>query len=103
MRVALYQSLLSLFIVLTPLAHAHDVRGQKVLEQKVTLLLTNVDVEKALEKIEKMTKVKFMYNPQVFSNQKYTFRFQDEALSGVLEKILTPIRWFTKLCRTKLS
>ncbi|RRB12832.1 SusC/RagA family TonB-linked outer membrane protein [Larkinella knui] len=90
MRVALYQALLSLFIAITPLAYAHDVQSQKVLEQKVTLQLTNVDVEKALDKIEKVTKVKFMYNPQVFGTQKYTFRFQDEALSNVLEKILTP-------------
>ncbi|WP_221390897.1 SusC/RagA family TonB-linked outer membrane protein [Dyadobacter sp. NIV53] len=88
MRITLYQALLS--IAFTVLVHAHDVRGQRVLEQKVTLRLSNSEIDKALDKIENVAKVKFMYNPQIFSNQKYTFKFQDEALSEVLAKILAP-------------
>lgn len=87
-RPALYAALLSLLLNLSALAH--DLRGPRVLEQKITLRLNNVDVEKALEKLETMTKVKFMYNPQIFSNQKYSFKFQEEALAEVLEKILAP-------------
>jgi len=88
MRITLYQALLS--VAITTLVHAYDVRGQRVLEQKVTLRLSNAEIDKALDKIENVTKVKFMYNPQIFSDQKYTFKFQDEALSAVLSKILAP-------------
>ncbi|WP_448959018.1 SusC/RagA family TonB-linked outer membrane protein [Larkinella arboricola] len=89
-RTALYPALVSLVILPGTPAHAHDLRGPRVLEQKITLRLNNVDVEKALEKLETLTKVKFMYNPQIFSNQKYTFKFQEEPLAEVLEKILAP-------------
>lgn len=88
MRITLYQALLSL--AFTTLVQAHDVRGQRVLEQKVTLRLSNAEIDRALDRIENTTKVRFMYNPQIFNNQKYNFKFQDEALSEVLTKILTP-------------
>jgi TonB-dependent SusC/RagA subfamily outer membrane receptor len=88
MRITLYQALLS--IAVSTFVHANDVRGQRVLEQKVTLRLSNSEIDKALEKIESTTKVKFMYNPQIFNNQKSTYKFQEEALSEVLNKILTP-------------
>nr|MBZ1359317.1 SusC/RagA family TonB-linked outer membrane protein [Dyadobacter fermentans] len=88
MRITLYQALLS--IAFSTFVHANDVRGQRVLEQKVTLRLANSEIDKALEKIENVTKVKFMYNPQIFNNQKASYKFQDESLSEVLSKILTP-------------
>jgi TonB-dependent SusC/RagA subfamily outer membrane receptor len=88
MRITLYQAILS--IAVSTFVHAIDVRGQRVLEQKVTLRLSNAEIDKALERIENTTKVKFMYNPQIFNNQKYTFKFQEEALSEVLGKILAP-------------
>ncbi|SKB44620.1 SusC/RagA family TonB-linked outer membrane protein [Dyadobacter psychrophilus] len=88
MRITLYQAILS--IAVSTFVHANDVRGQRVLEQKVTLRLANAEIDKALERIESVTKVKFMYNPQIFNSQKYTFKFQEEALSEVLGKILAP-------------
>ncbi|MFC5412119.1 SusC/RagA family TonB-linked outer membrane protein [Larkinella bovis] len=90
LRVVLFQALLAISLISQ--AQARDVRGPKVLEQKVNLSLINVDVEKALDKIEKVTKVKFMYNPQIFSAQKFSFKFQEEALAEVLAKILAPHR-----------
>jgi TonB-linked SusC/RagA family outer membrane protein len=88
MRITLYQALLA--IAVGTFVQANDVRGQRVLEQKVTLRLANADIDKALEKIENVTRVKFMYNPQIFNNQKSTYKFQEETLSEVLTKILTP-------------
>ncbi|MCE7063702.1 SusC/RagA family TonB-linked outer membrane protein [Dyadobacter sp. CY326] len=90
MRITLYQAMLS--IAVSTFVHATDVRGQRVLEQKVTLRLSNAEIDKALEKIENTTKVKFMYNPQIFNNNKSTYKFQDEALSEVLTKILSPYK-----------
>src|SRR5687768_15186324 len=88
MRMSLYQALLA--VLFTTLVHANDVNGQRVLDQKVTLRLSNAEIDKVLDKIENVTKVKFMYNPQIFNNQKSSFRFQDESLSEVLGKILSP-------------
>jgi TonB-linked SusC/RagA family outer membrane protein len=88
MRITLYQALL--VIAFGTFVRAHDVRGQRILEQKVTLRLANSEMETVLEKIENVTKVKFMYNPQIFNNQKTSYKFQDEALSDVLTKILSP-------------
>jgi TonB-linked SusC/RagA family outer membrane protein len=88
MRMSLYQAILA--VIFTTLVHAVDVNGQKVLEQKVTLRLSNAEIDQVLDKIENVTKVKFMYNPQIFNNQKGSFKFQDESLSEVLGKILAP-------------
>ncbi|WP_439555577.1 SusC/RagA family TonB-linked outer membrane protein [Dyadobacter sp.] len=88
MRITLYQALLS--IAIGTFVQAHDVRGQRILEQKITLRLSNSEIDKTLEKIENVAKVKFMYNPQIFNGQKYNVKFQEEALSIVLEKILAP-------------
>ncbi|WP_090334444.1 SusC/RagA family TonB-linked outer membrane protein [Dyadobacter koreensis] len=88
MRMSLYQALLA--VLFTTLVHANTVNGQRVLDQKVTLRLSNAEIDKVLDKIENVTKVKFMYNPQIFNNQKGSFKFQDESLSEVLGKILSP-------------
>jgi TonB-linked SusC/RagA family outer membrane protein len=88
MRMSLYQAILA--VIFTTLVHAHNVNGQRVLDQKVTLRVSNVEVDKVLEKIESVTKIKFMYNPQIFNNQKGSFKFQDESLADVLGKLLSP-------------
>ena len=90
MRVILYQALLS--VAFTTLLQARDVQGQRVLEQKVTLRLSNTEIDKALDKLEAVANVKFMYNPQIFTAHKYTLRFDDEPLGVVLDKILAPHR-----------
>ena len=78
-----------LFVAFATLAHA--VNGPKVLEQKVTLQLTNADVEQVLDKIEALAGVTFMYNPKIFrTEQKMNYKFQNEPLTDVLSKILSP-------------
>lgn len=89
MRIGLYQAFLS--VALATFAHAHDASGQKVLEQKVTFQLANADVERVLDKLEAVTKTKFMYNPQIFGvERKSNYKFQNEALSDVLNRVLSP-------------
>ena len=89
MRIGLYQAFLSVAFV--TLAHAYEVNGQKVLEQKITLQLANADVEKVLDKLETVTHVKFLYNPQIFgAERKANYKFQNELLSEVLNKVLSP-------------
>ena len=80
-----------LFVAFMTLVHAHPVDGPKVLEQKVTFQLTNADVEQALDKIEAVAGVTFMYNPKLFGTaHKLTYNFQNEPLADVLNKILSP-------------
>ena len=101
MRITLYQALLS--VALTAFVHAEDLRAQKLLEQKVTLKMTNAEVDQALEKIENVAKVKFMYNPQIFSgNLKTSYKFQDQALSEVLTNILTPYKVSYEVVQNKI-
>ncbi|WP_097128152.1 SusC/RagA family TonB-linked outer membrane protein [Spirosoma fluviale] len=89
MRIGIYQAFLS--VAFATFSYAVEVSGQKVLEQKVTLQLSNADVEKVLDKLETVTNVKFMYNPQIFGNDaKATYKFRNEPLSDVLNKILYP-------------
>lgn len=91
MRIGFCQAILS--VAFFTLARAHDVAGQQVLEQKVTFQLANADIEKVLDKIEAAAKIKFMYNPQIFDgSHRGSYRFQNEPLSGVLDKVLTPHR-----------
>ncbi|AKD54235.1 SusC/RagA family TonB-linked outer membrane protein [Spirosoma radiotolerans] len=89
MRIGFYQAFLSVAFV--TLAHAFEVNGQKVLEQKVTIQLSNADVEKVLDKLEVVTHIKFLYNPQIFgAERKLNYKFQNELLSDVLNKVLAP-------------
>ncbi|WP_461148033.1 SusC/RagA family TonB-linked outer membrane protein [Spirosoma pulveris] len=89
MRIGIYQAFLS--VAFATFSYAFEVSGQKVLEQKVTLQLSNADVEKVLDKLETVTNVKFMYNPQIFgTDTKATYKFRSEPLSDVLNKILNP-------------
>ena len=89
MRISLYQAIFSLII--TTIVHASDVNGQRVLEQKVTLRLSNTEIEKVLDKIQDVASVQFMYNPQIFkAAPKSSFNFHGELLSDVLNKILSP-------------
>ncbi len=85
----LYQALIS--FVICQVAHAIALDTQKVLDQRVSISLTNVELDRALNKIEKLTQVKFMYNPQIFeSKHKQDYQFKDQPLALILNKILQP-------------
>ena len=101
MRIGLYQAFLSVAFV--TLAHAYEVSGQKVLDQKVSFQLANADAEKVLDKLEAVAHVKFLYNPQIFGpERRLNYKFQNESLSDVLTKILSHIRLLTKFFRNVL-
>ncbi len=91
MRIGLYQAIMAVLFV--SLSQAHDVTAQKVLEQRVTIQLNNIGIVQLLDKIEKATDVKFMYNPQILtSDQRYTLKFEEEPLYNILNTVLTPIQ-----------
>ncbi|MBL0740013.1 TonB-dependent receptor [Chryseolinea sp. Jin1] len=81
---------LSLFLFLS-MAHAGESNAQ-ILEKKVSLRIENLTIREALQKIEKVSDVKFLYQPRIFSGQaKINVSFTDERLADVLKKILDPL------------
>ena len=88
-RISFYQAVLTVAFV--TLAQAHEVSGQSVLDQKVTFQLTNANVERVLDKLETVTKITFMYNPQIFgAERKRNYEFRNETLADVLNHVLAP-------------
>ncbi|UBM59388.1 SusC/RagA family TonB-linked outer membrane protein [Marinilongibacter aquaticus] len=101
MRIILYQVFLSLaFIVVV---HAEDLHAQKVLDQKLSLNLSDTELDHALTRIESLAKVRFMYNPKIFpSNPKISYRFDEKPLSDVLVKILSPYNVYYEVVHNKI-
>ncbi|MBB5284561.1 TonB-linked SusC/RagA family outer membrane protein [Rhabdobacter roseus] len=90
MRISCVQLLLAL--VGTLVVYANDGMGQSVLSQKVALQVQSVSLRDALVQLEKATDVKFIYSSRVVkSDVKVSVNAQSEALSKVLDQLLSPI------------
>ncbi len=72
---------------------AHDSAGQEVLDQKMTIDITNENLKTALFKIEQGSKIRFIFNPkEIKTNQKVSIDVKDEKLIEILTKILSPLK-----------
>lgn len=90
MHISLCQVLISLIFATLAAAGTADAQRQ-VLEQRITLRLSDTPIQSALRKIENSANIKFMYNPVIFSPRlKVTLTVTEESLASVLQKILTP-------------
>ncbi|MCP1385867.1 TonB-dependent receptor [Runella salmonicolor] len=90
MRITCYQ--LFLTILCTSLGYAIDTRGQELLERKISVQVANQEIGRALERIEKVADVHFMYSPQLISSKrKVTLVAKNERLSTILEGLLRPL------------
>ncbi|MFT4032160.1 MAG: TonB-dependent receptor [Siphonobacter sp.] len=77
--------------IFAAIAQAHGVKAQEVLNQRVTLQVTSVSMEEALEQLERVAGVSFLYNYQIFDeNRKASISFQNQPLSTVLDALLKP-------------
>ena len=84
---------MALIVAFASIAMATKVKGQELLDAKVTISLSNVSLENALSEIEKAAQVKFSYNSRLLkTNQKVNVSAKNEILSIVLSKILKPLR-----------
>jgi TonB-linked SusC/RagA family outer membrane protein len=89
MKITLFQFVLAL--VFSSVTMANSINGQRKLDTKVTIMLSDLTLDNALSKLQKSTHVKFSYNsrlPQL--NQKVTIEANEEVLSSVLNRILKP-------------
>ncbi|AWV98520.1 SusC/RagA family TonB-linked outer membrane protein [Arcticibacterium luteifluviistationis] len=87
-------TLLQLFLTLlfTSSTWATNVKGQDMLDRKVTITLNQTSLIDALQEIEEKTGVKFSYNSRMTElNEKVNLTAEDEALSSVLTKTLKPL------------
>lgn len=91
MKITLFQFVLAL--VFSSVTLANNIRGQKKLDTKVTITLTDLNLDSALTKLEKLANVKFSYNSRMTQfNQKVSVYANNEALSSVLTRILKPLK-----------
>jgi TonB-dependent starch-binding outer membrane protein SusC len=78
-------------IIFSGVTLAIDSRGQEVLKRKISLNEENQELSLLLKKIEELTKIKFIYSPQVIPvNNKVTVHANNDELSDVLKKLLSP-------------
>lgn len=89
MRVSILQILIIIGII--SVSYAHEVRAQKILEEKVSVEFDNTNLRAALLKLEKRTGAKFLYHTQLLPREKVTASAFNEPLAKVLDKMLRPI------------
>jgi TonB-linked SusC/RagA family outer membrane protein len=90
MKITLFQFLLA--FVFSAVAMANSVKGQKKLDTKVTISISNLSLYNALFKIEKNAHVKFSYNSRISQlNEIVTINANEETLSSILNRILKPL------------
>lgn len=83
---------LALAILFAGIALASTANGQGILDRKVSLDIRDAPLSKALTELEKSGQVKFSYNSRSLPLERIlTIRAEDEALSGVLTRVLKPM------------
>jgi TonB-linked SusC/RagA family outer membrane protein len=101
MRLSLYQVFLS--CTLAAVAQAHGLKAQDVLSRKVSVEVTSLPAEQALERLEKLSDVKFLYNYQIFDdNVKTSLHFTNESLATILDALLKPYQVKYKVSGKKI-
>lgn len=80
------------FLTFLGVAHASEITAQ-VLEKKVTIDLSDVSLRVALQEIERVTDVKFLYQSQLISpKESVTIEATDKRLGDLLKHIFDPLQ-----------
>lgn len=89
MRISLLQA--TMLILFTGFTYGLDTKAQ-VLDKRVSLRVTNQEVEKVLHLLEKQTDIKFIFSTQVIkARQKISVDVQNQRFGELLEKLFQPI------------
>lgn len=90
MKISMQQLLLCL--VFYGVCLGHTASGQDVLEQTVSIEVSNTEMKKVLKIIEKQTNCRFAYSPNsIDANQKISISVQQKRLGGVLKELFKPL------------
>jgi len=83
---------IALAIVFSSMALATSVKGQEMLERKVSINVSEVPLDNVLLQLEKSAKVQFSYNSRKLQlNRLVSIRANNEPLSVVLKSLLQPL------------
>ena len=90
MKMTLYQFVLA--VVFSTVTMANSLNGQGKLDTKVTISITDMNLNNALKELGKSADVKFSYNSRMVAfDQKVSVKATNEVLSAVLSRILQPL------------
>lgn len=90
MKITILQVCLLFFVLCS---YSNNIAGQELLDKKITLKLANVEIRKALTKIELLAGVKFIYSPEIVqASRKITINAHNTRLNQVLIDLFTPVK-----------
>lgn len=83
---------LMLITAFTGTLYANHVKGQEVLNRKISLVAEQKEVKAILSQLSKIADIKFVYSAQrIPCRQKVSLRARDESLGSVLDGFLEPL------------
>ncbi|NBB20436.1 SusC/RagA family TonB-linked outer membrane protein [Runella sp. CRIBMP] len=84
---------LTLAIVFSSIAMATPVKGQSMLDRKVSVNVSDIALEKVLLQLEKEAQVKFSFNSRALQlDRQVSINATNEPLSSVLTRLLKPLK-----------
>jgi TonB-linked SusC/RagA family outer membrane protein len=84
---------LTLAILFSSITMATPVKGQNMLDRKVSVHITDTSLEKVLLELEKQAQVKFSFNSRALQlDRPVSINATNEALSSVLTRLLKPLK-----------
>jgi TonB-linked SusC/RagA family outer membrane protein len=90
MKISLYQLIIA--FVFGSFASAGPVGAQDILNQRITLQVNNQEIKTVLNKLNKLTQLRFTYNSSlVRAQQKVSINVVERPLSDVLDELFRPI------------
>ncbi len=90
MRISLYQ--LSIAFIFANISAASIVDAQDILNQKVTIQVSNQEIKTVLSRLNKLTQLRFTYSSALIRSQrKVTLNIVDRPLADVLDELFKPI------------
>ena len=86
MKITLTQALI--MAILTSVVYSADLKGQEILDKKISLTAENKEIKTILSAIEKQAQVRFTYRARLIkANRKVSVNIDEVRLSKVLESI----------------
>nr|MDH4460070.1 TonB-dependent receptor plug domain-containing protein [Flectobacillus sp.] len=90
MKITLLQCLLTVLFMGN--TWANEGKAQDALNKNVSLNIHNMEIENALNQIEKLTQVKFVYSSNmIHAERKVSITIQNQKLSDVLTRLFNPV------------
>src|ERR1700744_6226393 len=82
----------ALLLMLVLCSYASDSSGQKLLDKKITLKLTDEEVRNVFTQLERQSDVRFVYSPELIgASRKVSMDVQEKELYKVLDDLLSSL------------